>query len=61
MARKSRVQVLLERFVEDQILIPSGLYIRLSDEDEEDIETNSIGNQEKLDGTIWSNTRISLL
>ena len=48
MARKSRVQVLLERFVVDQILIPSGLYIRLSDEDEEDIETNSIGNQEKI-------------
>lgn len=48
MARKSRVNRLKEAALEEEILILAGEYGRLSVEDGDDIEQNSIGNQQKI-------------
>ena len=48
MARKSRVNRLKEAAPEEEILILAGEYGRLSVEDGDDIEQNSIGNQQKI-------------
>lgn len=48
MARKSRVKILKETAPEDELLVLAGEYGRLSVEDGDDIEQNSIGNQQKI-------------
>ena len=48
MARKSRVNLAVAPVEVMNSAFLAGLYLRLSDEDGDDIETNSIGNQEKL-------------
>lgn len=48
MARKSRAKTLHEAVPEEEILVLAGEYGRLSVEDGDDIEQNSIGNQQKI-------------
>lgn len=48
MARKSRVNLTETPAEVMSFVFLAGLYLRLSDEDGDDIETNSIGNQKKL-------------
>lgn len=48
MARKSRVKVLKEAAPKEEIPVLAGEYGRLSVEDGDDIEQNSIGNQQKI-------------
>lgn len=48
MARKSRVKILKAAAPEEEALVLAGEYGRLSVEDGDDIEQNSIGNQQKI-------------
>lgn len=48
MARKSRVRTLIEREQAAESIYLAGQYTRLSVEDGDDVETNSIGNQAKI-------------
>ena len=49
MARKSRTKVFYdESIIDERLLYKAGLYLRLSVEDGDDMEQNSIGNQKKI-------------
>ena len=48
MARKSRVHSVVEAGDHYEMQYLAGLYCRLSDEDGDDIDQNSIGNQQKI-------------
>ena len=48
MARKSRIHVQTEQQNEENRLVLAGQYGRLSVEDGDNIELNSIGNQQKI-------------